>query len=207
MSTPHTASIKIAGLILAGGQSSRMHGQDKGLQQLNEQPLVKHVIHRLQPQVVQLWLCANRNLTQYQAFGLPVFSDQANFLGMGPLAGIASFAAYLPDEYTHVQLAPCDTPFLPADLTARLYTAMQANSANAVFPISPSGAHYSCALLQRSLLDSAADSLKTGQRSIHGWLALHHALSVEGFDEAAFVNINTLEQLQLHTQSIGTNHA
>ena len=207
MSTPHTASIKIAGLILAGGQSSRMHGQDKGLQRLNEQPLVEHVIHRLQPQVVQLWLCANRNLTQYQAFGLPVFSDQANFLGMGPLAGIASFAAYLPDEYTHVQLAPCDTPFLPADLTARLYTAMQANSANAVFPISPSGAHYSCALLQRSLLDSAADSLKTGQRSIHGWLALHHALSVEGFDEAAFVNINTLEQLQLHTQSIGTNHA
>ena len=206
-SSTATLTAKIAGLILSGGQSSRMHGQDKGLQQLNEQPLVKHVIHRLQPQVVQLWLCANRNLTQYQAFGLPVFSDQANFLGMGPLAGIASFAAYLPDEYTHVQLAPCDTPFLPADLTARLYTAMQANSANAVFPISPSGAHYSCALLQRSLLDSAADSLKTGQRSIHGWLALHHALSVEGFDEAAFVNINTLEQLQLHTQSIGTKHA
>lgn len=206
-SSTATLTAKIAGLILSGGQSSRMHGQDKGLQRLNEQPLVEHVIHRLQPQVVQLWLCANRNLTHYQTLGLPIFSDDAAFLGMGPLAGIASFAAYLPAEYTHVQIAPCDTPFLPTDLTARLYTAMQTNSANAVFPISPSGAHYSCALLQRSLLDSAADSLKTGQRSIHGWLALHHALAVPDFDDAVFANINTPEQLQLHTQSIGTNHA
>ncbi len=205
MSTPHTAPVKIAGLILAGGQSSRMHGQDKGLQMLNGDALVQHVIHRLQPQVAQIWLCANRNIEQYQTLGLPVFSDQANFLGMGPLAGIASLAAYLPAEYTHVQIAPCDTPFLPTDLTARLYTAMQANSANAVFPISPSGAHYSCALFHRSLLTAAANALRNGQRSLHGWLARHHALAVEGFDEAAFVNINTLEQL--HTQSIGTNYA
>ena len=206
-SSTATLTAKIAGLILAGGQSSRMHGRDKGLQILNGDTLIQHVIHRLQPQVVQIWLCANRNLAQYQAFDLPVLNDNAAFLGMGPLAGIASLAAYLPAEYTHVQIAPCDTPFLPTDLSVRLYTAMHTSGAQAAFPQSVESAHYSCALFHRSLLTAAADALNNEQRSLHGWLARHHALAVEGFDEAAFVNINTLEQLQLHTQSIGTNYA
>ncbi len=198
---------RIAGLILAGGQSSRMHGQDKGLQPLNEQPLVAHVIARLQPQVAQIWLSANRHLTHYRAFERAVFSDNASFLGMGPLAGIASFAAHLPAEYTHIQLAPCDTPFLPADLTSRLYAMMQQTHAPAVFPQSPEGAHYSCALFERAMLSTAIEMLHNAQYSLRGWLAQQNALAVAGFDEAAFANINTPEQLQSHTQIIGMNHA
>ena len=204
ISTPHE---KIAGLILAGGQSSRMQGRDKGLQRLNQQSLVEHVLSRLQPQVRQIWLCANRNIEQYQSLGLPVFSDDADFLGMGPLAGIASFAEHLSEEYTHVQLAPCDTPFIPEDLTARLYAVMHTHGAQAAFPKSVESAHYSCALFHRSLLTAAVDALNNEQRSLHCWLAQQHALAVEGFDEAAFTNINTPEQLQLHTQRFGIHHA
>ena len=132
---------------------------------------------------------------------------------MGPLAGIASFTAHLPDEYTHVQIAPCDTPFLPADLSARLYAAACAHNALAAYPQTAEGAHYSCALLHRSLLASAASHLNGGQRSLHGWLAQHRALAVAGFDEADFANINTSEQLQSHTEYtkhtdfFGVNHA
>ena len=204
---------KITGLILAGGQSRRMQGQDKGLQMLNGQMLVAHVIARLRPQLGQVWLCANRHLSQYETFGLPVFSDESAYLGMGPLAGITSFTAHLPDEYTHVQIAPCDTPFLPADLSARLYAAACAHNALAAYPQTAEGAHYSCALLHRSLLASAASHLNGGQRSLHGWLAQHRALAVAGFDEADFANINTSEQLQSHTEYtkhtdfFGVNHA
>ena len=213
MSEPSITHSKIAGLILAGGQSRRMQGQDKGLQMLNGQMLVAHVIARLRPQLGQVWLCANRHLPQYETFGLPVFSDESAYLGMGPLAGIASFTAHLPDEYTHVQIAPCDTPFLPADLSARLYAAACAHDALAVYPQTAEGAHYSCALLHRSLLASAASHLNSGQRSLHGWLAQHRALAVAGFDEADFANINTSEQLQSHTEYtkhtdfFGANHA
>ena len=210
MSEPSITHSKIAGLILAGGQSRRMQGQDKGLQMLNGQMLVAHVIARLRPQLGQVWLCANRHLPQYETFGLPVFSDEVAYLGMGPLAGITSFTAHLPDEYTHVQIAPCDTPFLPADLSARLYAAACAHNALAAYPQTAEGAHYSCALLHRSLLASAASHLNGGQRSLHGWLAQHRALAVAGFDEADFANINTPEQLQLHTEHtdfFGANHA
>ena len=34
-------------VILAGGQASRMGGKDKGLIELNDKPLVQHVIERL----------------------------------------------------------------------------------------------------------------------------------------------------------------
>ena len=210
MSEPSITHSKIAGLILAGGQSRRMQGQDKGLQMLNGQMLVAHVIARLRPQLGQVWLCANRHLSQYETFGLPVFSDESAYLGMGPLAGIASFTAHLPDEYTHVQIAPCDTPFLSADLSARLYAAACTHDALAVYPQTTEGAHYSCALLHRSLLASAASHLNGGQRSLHGWLAQHRALAVAGFDEADFANINTPEQLQSHTEHtdfFGANHA
>ena len=213
MSEPSITHSKIAGLILAGGQPRRMQGQDKGLQMLNGQMLVAHVIVRLRLQLGQLWLCANRHLPQYETFGLSVFSDESAYLGMGPLAGIASFTAYLPDEYTHVQIAPCDTPFLPADLSARLYAAACAHNALAVYPQTTEGAHYSCALLHRSLLASVASHLNGGQRSLHGWLAQHRALAVAGFDEADFANINTSEQLQSHTEHtkhtdfFGANHA
>ena len=213
MSEPSITHSKIAGLILAGGQSRRMQGQDKGLQMLNGQMLVAHVIARLRPQLGQVWLCANRHLSQYETFGLPVFSDESAYLGIGPLAGITSFTAHLPDEYTHVQIAPCDTPFLPADLSARLYAAACAHNALAAYPQTAEGAHYSCALLHRSLLASAASHLNGGQRSLHGWLAQHRALAVAGFDEADFANINTSEQLQSHTEYtkhtdfFGVNHA
>ena len=213
MSEPSITHSKIAGLILAGGQSRRMQGQDKGLQMLNGQMLVAHVFARLRPQLGQVWLCANRHLSQYETFGLPVFSDESAYLGMGPLAGITSFTAHLPDEYTHVQIAPCDTPFLPADLSARLYAAACAHNALAAYPQTAEGAHYSCALLHRSLLASAASHLNGGQRSLHGWLAQHRALAVAGFDEADFANINTSEQLQSHTEYtkhtdfFGVNHA
>ena len=67
--------MKIAGLILSGGEGRRMGGVDKGLQHFQNQPLVQHVIERLSPQVDALWISANRNMSTYADFGHPVFSD------------------------------------------------------------------------------------------------------------------------------------
>lgn len=76
-------------VILAGGQASRMGGQDKGLIQLNGQPLVQHVIDKLAPQTPTLLINANRNQSQYQQFA-PVISDEFPDYP-GPLGGIVRF--------------------------------------------------------------------------------------------------------------------
>lgn len=61
-------------VILAGGQASRMGGKDKGLIELNDKPLVQHVIERLSSQTPHILINANRNQETYAQFG-EVFSD------------------------------------------------------------------------------------------------------------------------------------
>ena len=46
--------MKITGVVLAGGQGSRMGGVDKGLQVLRGKPMVQWVIERFAPQVDEL---------------------------------------------------------------------------------------------------------------------------------------------------------
>ena len=77
----------ITAVILAGGLSRRMGGVDKGLQLIHGQPMVQQVLNRLQPQVGQVLINANRHLDEYKGFGVPICSDSISGYA-GPLAGI-----------------------------------------------------------------------------------------------------------------------
>ena len=59
----------VTGIVLAGGQGSRMGGVDKGLQVFRGKPMVAHVIERLAPQVDEVIINANRNVEAYGGFG------------------------------------------------------------------------------------------------------------------------------------------
>ena len=63
---------EITGLVLAGGRGSRMGGVDKGLQTHRGMPMALYTMLRLQPQVGQLMINANRNIPAYEAFGRAV---------------------------------------------------------------------------------------------------------------------------------------
>lgn len=108
-----------AGVILAGGRSSRMAGQSKALLDLNGAPLLRHVIQRMQPQVSSLLLSVERENAQLRTFGLPQVADirQGN---QGPLGGLLAAMEALSQGSDYLLLAPCDAPFLPLDLGQRL---------------------------------------------------------------------------------------
>ena len=184
-----------AGLILAGGAGRRMGGADKGLQHVQGKPLVQHVIERLAPQVNALWISANRNMSTYADFGHPVFSDEEQWHAQGPLAGIASFEAFLPAQYDAVQIMPCDVPFFPLDLTAQLWSHL--SDAPMIYPCTNDAAHYTCVLIRRSYLSSALLQLANQQRSLRTWLHNNNAVALTGFNSSDFVNINTLPQSSL----------
>ena len=80
---------QIGAVILCGGLSRRMQRADKGLQLLQQKPLFIHVKQRLQPQVQQILINANRNQQQYAKCGLPVFIDELDGF-LGPLSGMLS---------------------------------------------------------------------------------------------------------------------
>ena len=82
--------MKIAGLILAGGEGRRMGGADKALLSLGGRPLIRHVVERLSPQVEELAISGR---TSHSGFGLPVLAD-AQIERFGPLAGVAAGLAW-----------------------------------------------------------------------------------------------------------------
>ncbi|TKB83121.1 MAG: molybdenum cofactor guanylyltransferase MobA, partial [Mesorhizobium sp.] len=77
----------IAGIILAGGRSSRMGGGDKTLLALGDGTLLDRIVSRLGPQVGPLALSANGDPARFAATGLPVLADTVKGYA-GPLAGI-----------------------------------------------------------------------------------------------------------------------
>jgi molybdopterin-guanine dinucleotide biosynthesis protein A len=118
--------VKIAGIVLAGGQSRRMGGGDKCLRLLAGKPILAHIIERARPQVAALALSANGDPARFAEFDLPVGADSiADFAGplAGVLAGLDWAAANVPSA-THVASFAGDAPFLPRDLVARLAAAL-----------------------------------------------------------------------------------
>ncbi len=116
-----SADLQVAGVILAGGLGRRMGGVDKGLRPLRGRPMVQWVLERFSPQVDQVLINANQHVEEYSAFGHPVIPDRiAGFAG--PLAGL--HAALSATSLPLIATVPCDSPFLPTDLVARLKQAL-----------------------------------------------------------------------------------
>lgn len=186
---------QITGLILAGGRGSRMGNVDKGLQTFRSAPMVMHVIMRLSPQTGNLMINANQNLGPYEGFGLPVWPDQLSGFE-GPLAGLQTGLAHCDTEY--LVTAPCDSPFLPDDLVARLADAL--GEADLAVAVTDDGnrrqPHPVFCLMRASLLSHLTLFLHEGGRKIDTWYKSLDFVEVVFPDEAAFRNINTMEELR-----------
>ena len=185
--------IRITGLILAGGLARRMGGGDKGLRQFRGKPMIAQVIDRLAPQVDTLIINANQNREIYAAFGYPVIADAvAGFAG--PLAGL--HAGLCACTTPLLVSAPCDSPFLPADLVARLYAELIKTGAQLAVAQSGGRAQPVFALCRREVLDSLTRFLDGGGRKVDTWYAALKVIDVPFPDQAAFANINTPEELE-----------
>ena len=186
--------MSITGIILAGGQGRRMGGVDKGLQPLAGRAMIEHVIARLAPQVDGIVINANQNLETYSKFGHPVAPDVTGGFA-GPLAGLQAGLQAATGEF--VVTAPCDSPFLPPDLVARLKAALEDND----LAVAKTGAqpHPVFALVRRSIAGHLSAYLAGGGRKIDHWYATLKVVEVPFDDEAeAFSNINTRDELQAH---------
>jgi molybdenum cofactor guanylyltransferase len=190
----------ITGLILAGGRGSRMGGTDKGLQPLHGTPMAMYTMMRLTPQVGGLMINANRNLAAYESFGVPVYTDSVPDFA-GPLAGMLAGLEQCATPW--MVTAPCDSPFLPTDLVARLAQAIEAEGADLAIPVTldQDGRRQTqpvFCLMPVSALDSLVAYLSGGGRKIETWAASHRLAEVLFDDAAAFANINTLDELRTH---------
>lgn len=156
---------KLTGVILAGGASRRMGGQDKGLVLFRGRPLVAWVIEALAPQVDEVLIVANRHLEHYRAWGYRVVSDvRPDF--PGPLAGFE--AALLAASHDWILTCPTDAPGLPPE-----YACLMRRSASSSPAVALVEGHWQpvFSLLPKTALPSLQASLSTGERGAQRWLA------------------------------------
>lgn len=170
---------------------------DKGLQSFRGQPMVAHVIERLRPQVGPVAINANQNTDAYAAFGAPVWRDDLQGFE-GPLAGLETGLRRCPGAL--MVTAPCDSPFLPADLVARLHAALVQEGADlAMAETEEEGRvqpHPVFVLVKRAVLPQLSAYLAGGGRRMDGWHESIKVTRVRFEDATGFRNINTLRELQ-----------
>jgi molybdopterin-guanine dinucleotide biosynthesis protein A len=182
---------RVAAVILAGGQGSRMGGADKGLLIYQGRPLIEWVRAALVPQVGQLVISANRNLETYAAYGHRVLPDSLPDFP-GPLAGV--LAALQGVEADWLVVAPCDTPHLPVDLVARLLAAAQDTQVVLAVAADPVRTHHTCFIVRTDQRDNLVAFLARGERAVRHWQAGLASTTVI-FDAADFANFNQPQDL------------
>ncbi len=190
------------GLVLAGGHSSRMHGNDKAFIVLAGQTLLTRVIARLAPQVDAMAINSNAAAENFSAFGLPVIPDIIPGY-QGPLAGMHAGLLAYPSDY--VLTVAVDLPFLPHDLARRLKAGMQ----NQRCAYAARGQQHALALLWApGMAQEVEIFLQRGGRSLKDWLS-HNGVAVDfaaGSGNDILLNINSPEDLQAAEQQLTAQH-
>jgi molybdopterin-guanine dinucleotide biosynthesis protein A len=196
--------LAVTGVVLAGGQSRRMGGGDKGLLELAGKPMLGHVIDRLSPQVGSMVINANGDPSRFAAFGLPVVADTVSgFVGplAGVLAGMRWSAAYASTARWIVTVAG-DAPMLPLDLVSRLTAAVATRGTAIALARSAGEVHPVIGLWPVALADDLESALEDGVRKVLHWTDRHGTVEVDfpmrrlgRIEVDPFFNANTLQEL------------
>jgi len=191
----------ILGVILAGGQSRRFGGGDKGFADLDGRPVLSHVIERFRPQVGRLILNANGDLSRFATFGLEVVADR-EIPGQGPLSGILTaleWAKRHAPDCTAVATVSTDVPFLALNLIQRL----EAERGDGVaIAVSAGRRHPTIAIWPLTSRIAVANALQRGALSVDALAAELNAVAVpfpmgeiDGVTIDPFFNVNRPEDL------------
>lgn len=191
------SDIRVAGVVLAGGQSLRM-GQDKATLTLNHQSLLSRAMALL----AEAGLTKRVVSGQYE--GVECIVDQQ--YGLGPIAGIAACANALSDEYDAMLIIPIDMPLLAVeDCTYLLRLYQQYAQDNN--PVYSSGLYYRDAIfpmlisLTSPLLNYLNEIIDIEDKKARSLYRLFETLDIKGIksnhiDATRFENTNTPEQWQ-----------
>lgn len=195
---------KPAGVILAGGRSSRMGVTRKALIELNGRPLLKYVIDRLADHLDPLLLSCESETSDFDSYGLVIVPDLLPDY-RGPLAGLYSALQYLDDEGHNdgLVLCPCDAPFIPDNLVQVLLDADQCEH-NKVIAISYQGVlqptfslwqNHHLPAIREAVVEQGRGSLK------HLLTSLPHKIvewtpAMSPVEPSPFFNVNTPEELE-----------
>jgi molybdenum cofactor guanylyltransferase len=180
-------------VILAGGQSKRMQVPNKASVMFRGKPLIKHVIDHMHSQVKNIVINTHQNQKDFNVYDLPLIDDISD-KKEGPLLGMLSSLQAIQSDW--IQFAPCDTPYLPENLIARLMEAVEVQKTLIAVPQTIDGLQSTCLLCHSSALKNLQKFFNGGGRKIEDWIKQLPFSLVKFDDPSQFMNINTQEDLE-----------
>ncbi len=182
---------QVAGVILAGGSSSRM-GRDKALLEIEGVPLVVRAARLVEPLVAGVTVVGPPE--RYAPLGLRVIPD--DFAGAGPLGGIATALRHSTSAWNLI--VGCDLPFLTASWLDWLIARAVASRDDVLLPETLRGGEPLCAMYRASCAARVAAAVARGVRKVTdglAGLAIQHVAESEWQaivpGELLFKNMNT----------------
>jgi len=186
-----TSITDCTGLILAGGEGSRMNGQDKGLLPWRDGTLASHAAQRFSALQLPFMISANRNRDRYESAGLHVILDRREGY-QGPLAALE--AGLMAIKTSWLCAIPCDNPALTEDVIVTMWE-NKPISAPAIYARCGEHRHPIVCMIHQSCLPTLTAFLDVGHRKVMDWWEYIQATAIDlGEDhELYFANANTPE--------------
>jgi molybdopterin-guanine dinucleotide biosynthesis protein A len=187
-----TNPLRVAGLVLAGGQSRRF-GSDKAIALLHGRPLLAWSLAALDACCERAAVSATPSggaETLARTMGRKVLHDDPSH-PRGPLAGLAAGLAWAASEgFDALATLPCDTPAVDADQMKALIAAL--GEADAAYAMTDAGPQGLCAVWRVRVGSMLTARLAGGDHPpVRRFLADLDARGVMFADPTIFRNANT----------------
>jgi len=119
-------------IILCGGQSRRM-GQDKGSMEIQNKPMIKHILDTLNHEINEAIVVLNdsKRVGKYSEFINPKDYDyhlifiEDEIKNKGPLSGILTGLKHAKSEYALI--LPCDSPYTSSNYIKTIFNEIDEN--------------------------------------------------------------------------------
>jgi molybdenum cofactor guanylyltransferase len=147
-------------IILAGGRSSRMKGENKAFAEIGGMPLIDRVIETLAPLFDEVLIVA-KDAAEYRRLEYRAVEDILD--AQSPLSGIHAGLASISTDFAFC--IGCDTPFIKKEVIEILKHAIEPE-ADVVVPFS--GIYYQplCAVYSKRCVSIIAAQLKKGDMKV-----------------------------------------
>jgi molybdate transport system ATP-binding protein len=179
----------IQGVVLAGGQSSRM-GTDKGFLKIGEDTFTETLIHKIE-RVTNHQAVLSANSAKYGEFGRKVISD--NFSGKGPLAGLEAVMKRKSADY--YLMVSCDSPLVSEELLNQLIQKAK-EIKQTVWVKSNGKIHPLIAVYHQSLYSDILNRVSKNELRIQDLLDTKQVSFLEMKSSDELINFNTKEDYQ-----------
>jgi molybdopterin-guanine dinucleotide biosynthesis protein A len=191
---------RIYGLVVCGGQSSRM-GTDKSLLVYYDQPQRYHLYNMLSEICEKVFLSCNTN----QAAGIPaqynVIVDEQEFTNIGPMAALLSAFHKYPEA--NFLVAGCDYPFIrKEDLEKLVVSADESTLAVSYYKENEGIREPLLALYRIGCYNILKSNFEKGQFSLRHFLNDIDAKKILSVSPEIIQSMDTMEEYEVAVKTI-----